>query len=206
MKLKIVAGTIAGFLALSACSEVQNPFAFMGGNPPTTLALQGGAVVAGGAEGICVDTRSSAPSSGFAVLAPCATLQGTTPTTPVLGTIQVGAAASASVAQDPEAFAAYVSTQEGSALLSQEGDAKNVSTHTANNAVIVLFEDTGTPPFPGILAQEARAFLDINDRLVTVAFRGLSSKPISLESVRRVLEDTLTSLRTANAPSAATEG
>ena len=197
MKRKILAGLCVGPLLLAGCGDLQNPLNLFGDGAVDTIALHGGAVQAVPSDGFCIDSRSSRPNTGFAMIAPCATLAGETPTVAALGTIQVGPSETASVTQDPQAFEAFLKG-EGKSLLSPNGETKNLLTNVEDNVVIAVFEDTGTQPVTGTLTQEARAFLDINDRLVTVAFRSIAAKPISLETVRALVRDTVTSLRDAN--------
>lgn len=174
--IRLVRQGFAGLalLALSAC---------LNGPSVRSMALQGGAVTMSTPEGYCLDQTTSRPGDGFAVIAPCATLGGTDPVPAILGvaTVQVGPAGSGAVAGAEPALRDYLVSGAGAALLSgsDSGDTITVlGSQVQQNTVKVHFADTGPPPIEGLQAEEWRAFLDMNGRLITVAVRGLASAPL----------------------------
>lgn len=162
------AGTIA------ACTPIA---------PVKTIALSGGEVTATAPDGYCVDEQSSRPASGFAVLAPCTTLGVKSPGPAVTGvaTVQVGAPDSGDAMNDETALEEFLTSDAGSALLSQTGVTEEItilSSQAINNEVTVHFLDAGTPPLQGLQGEEWRAFIQTNGRLVTIAVRGLAQAPL----------------------------
>jgi hypothetical protein len=161
-------------LAVSACTPVATQ--------KSVIFTEGNAIVQA-PTGYCVDGPASKPGTGFAVVAPCATLGGTqaTPSTAAVATIQIGAAGSGTVAGSETALRDFLETNAGAALLSSAGDSSTISdvdAQAADGRVIVHFTDSAPHGMPGLQAQEWRAFKDINGRLVTVALRGLASVPL----------------------------
>lgn len=164
-------------LALAFASTACTPSA-----PAKTVTLADGDVIATTPEGYCVDGPSSQVGNGFAVLAPCATLGGAGAVPKIVGvaTLQVGPPGSGAVEDTEIALRDFLITDAGNALLSREGkdsDVTILSTQAFNNRVMVHFIDKGTPPL-GLQREEWRAFTDVNDRLVTIAVRGLASAPL----------------------------
>lgn len=162
-------------LALSAC---------MSGPPVRSVALAGGAVLAQAPDGYCVDPTASRPIDGFAVMASCATLGHAVAPPSLLGlaTVQVGDAGSHAVAGAEQDWQRLLESESGAALLSKNGQGDTVTVLGAQaqtNRVKIYFADTAPPPMPGLQAQEWRAFLDLNGRLVTVGVRGLASAPLT---------------------------
>ena len=162
-------------LALSAC---------MSGPPVRSVALAGGAVVAQAPDGYCVDPTASRPGDGFAIMAPCATLGHAEAPPPLVGvaTVQVGDANSRAVTGAEQDWRRMLESDSGAALLSKNGQGDTVTVLGAQaqpNNVKVYFADTAPRPMPNVQAQEWRAFLDLNGRLVTVGVRGLASAPLT---------------------------
>lgn len=188
-------------VGLAACAGIGAP---PSGDPALRLAVAGGAVTAVGPTGYCVDQSTSRPRSGFATLAPCASLggEGALPAITAVALVQVGAAGSASVAGSEPVFTDFLSSEAGRALLSRTGDASQISVARASGArgvVTVGFADAAPPPIDGLQAEEWRSFLDIGDRLVTVSVRGLASQPLSASTGELLLSRFVTALRDANA-------
>lgn len=151
--------------------------------PSRSMALVGGDIMVTTPENYCLDGAASKPRAGFAVIAPCSTL-GTGDTAPAvfgLATVQVGPADSGAVAGAEAAWRDLLISDAGAALLSAVGRGDTVTvlgSQVQTNAVKVHFADTAPPPMAGLQADEWRAFLDLNGRLVTVAVRGLARSPL----------------------------
>ena len=165
---------LCGMLAIAACTPPA---------PSQSVTLADGAILATPPAGYCVDDLASQPRRDFAVIAPCVTLGGTQDAPAVIGmaTIQVGPDNSGSIAQNEIALRDFLITDAGAGLLSQQGDASDVtilSTQAFNGQVMVHFADAGAPPIAGLQAEEWRAFRDIDGRLVTIGVRGLSAAPL----------------------------
>jgi hypothetical protein len=171
--MRFIVGLV-GALTITACTTA---------TPTRSTALLEGGVIAVSPDGYCVDGESSAPKTGFAVMAPCATLGEPEPAPDIVGiaTVQVGPAESGLVAGDEIAMRDFLITDAGNGLLSQAGKAEDVnilSTQAFNSQVMVHFTDAGPPPIAGLQNEEWRAFTDINGRLVTIAVRGLAVAPL----------------------------
>lgn len=165
---------LMGVLAVAACTPV---------DPTNSVALSNGEVIATTPAGYCVDDQTSQPASGFAVIAPCATLGGSSAAPRLVGvaTVQVGPPDSASVAGSEIALRDFLITDAGNALLSADGKSDDIvvlSTQAFDAKVTVHFSDDGPPPLTGLQGEEWRAFTDINGRLVTIAVRGLAIAPL----------------------------
>jgi hypothetical protein len=165
---------LLGVLAITACTPVATQ---------KSVIFDDARVIVQAPTGYCVDGPASKPNTGFAVVAPCATLGGeqATPSTAAVATIQVGAEGSGTVAGSETALRNFLETNAGAALLSGSGDSDTISAvdaQAAEGRVVVQFTDSAPHSMPGLQSQEWRAFKDINGRLVTVALRGLASVPL----------------------------
>lgn len=167
----------AGFVLLALGGCLSNP-------PVESMALLGGEVTATAPRGYCLDSATSRPRDGFAVIAPCATLGGDGPAPSVLGvaTVQVGVADSGVVSGAEANLRDLLASSAGAALLSANGsaaDIKVLGSQVQNNMVKVHFTDSAPPPLAGLQSEEWRAFTDMNGRLVTIAVRGLENAPLN---------------------------
>lgn len=167
----------AGFVLLALGGCLSNP-------PVESMALLGGEVTATAPRGYCLDSATSRPRDGFAVIAPCATLGGDGPAPSVLGvaTVQVGVADSGVVSGAEANLRDLLASSAGAALLSANGsaaDIKVLGSQVQNNMVKVHFTDSAPPPLTGLQSEEWRAFTDMNGRLVTIAVRGLENAPLN---------------------------
>ena len=195
-----IAGNVAGQLArVGAAPDATN-------EGIRTLSLLGGDVRARGPEGYCVDQGASNARRGFAVLAGCALLSegaAVMPTLDGLITIQFGDEDTASVAGKETAFAQFLETESGRALLASNGDLDNVSevsTVTGDTGVMARFEDTSGPVFVGTSGPQWRGFLDINGRLTTVSVLSFDREALSRGEGERLLTVAMDELGEVNAP------
>jgi len=145
--------------------------------------LADGDIQAVSPDGYCIDSVASQPRRDFAMLTPCAALGEGARAPDIVGvaTIKVGPPDSGTIAAEELALRDFILTDAGTALLSQSGDASNVtvlSTQAFDDQVMVHFTDTSAPPVAGLQNEEWRAFCNINGRLVTVAVRGLAGAPL----------------------------
>lgn len=176
----MIRATVAllGVLAVTGCIPATIS------SPSRSVSLAQGDIIATSPEGYCIDDVASQPANDFAIFAPCATLGSPDPIPRVIGfaTVQIGPADSGAILEDELALRDYLITDEGAALLSQEGEAERVdilSTQAFNDQVMVHFTDTGAPPFAGLQNEEWRAFTAIGGRLVTIGVRGLGAAPLA---------------------------
>ena len=195
-----IAGNVAGQLArVGAAPDATN-------EGIRTLSLLGGDVRARGPEGYCVDQGASNARRGFAVLAGCALLSegaAVMPTLDGLITIQFGDEDTASVAGKETAFAQFLETESGRALLASNGDLDNVSevsTVTGDTGVMARFEDTSGPVFAGTSGPQWRGFLDINGRLTTISVLSFDREALSRGEGERLLTVAMDELGEVNAP------
>lgn len=163
------------FGVLSACTQPA---------PQVSMTLLGGDLTVTAPQGYCLDMAASAARRGFAVMAPCATLEADKPMPRVIGlaTVQVGDTDSGEILGDGEELRDFLLTDAGAAILSEAGRADMVEvigSQVKENAVKVHFVDSSPPAFDGAQSDEWRAFLAIGGRLVTVAVRGLEASPLN---------------------------
>lgn len=186
----------AGLWALGACAPAE---------PVRTLSLLDGAITASTPDGYCIDQQTSRPATGFAVIAPCATLGGNGPAPAAIGvaTLQIGPDGSGAVAGAERALRDLLETEAGARLLSTGGQAETITilnSQAFRNRVTVHFTDTGQPPFARLQGEEWRAFTDIDGRLVTVAVRGLATAPLQDGTGFWLLDQLVSGLRGAADP------
>lgn len=173
------------------------------GQATRSLAVADGAVRVQGPDGYCVDTTTSRPDTGFAVLGACNLLGagGGAPSSDGFITIQVGGPGSAIVAGSEGDLAVLLRTAQGAALLTDQGNASTVTINQLDRGdglVSVRFSDRAPPPVDGLTAEEWRAFLDIGDRLVTIGVRGYTRAPLTAGQSQQILYGTVAALRAAN--------
>ncbi|MCF2871734.1 hypothetical protein L0664_11710 [Octadecabacter sp. G9-8] len=176
-----------------------------------TLSLLGGDVRARGPEGYCIDQGASNARRGFAVMAGCALLSDDAAVMPNLDgliMIQFGAVDTASVVGNEDAFAAFLQSDAGRALLSSDGDLANMSevaTITDRAGVLARFEDTADVPFAGTGGPQWRGFLDVRGRLVTISVLSFERDALSRSEGERLLVVAMAELAEVNAPEAEAE-
>lgn len=191
--MRLILGALA---LLGACVALP-------GGGVQTLDVAGGAVTVQGPEGFCVDTRTSRPGRGFAVLASCALVSdmAVVPGIEGLITVQVGDAGSALVAGSERDLVSLLQSPTGAALLAGNGDAGSIDLDFVDNSpglVLVHFTDSAAPMVPGVEALEWRAFLDLGDRLATIGVRGFARDPLGRDEGLRLLNRAVFALRAAN--------
>jgi len=200
MRRILVSGACAFGLAGCADFDLGN----LGGEvaPVQQAALLGGAVDVAGPEGYCVDLADSRLSRGFALLAACETLgldDIPTPLSAGIITVQAGRSGTAAVAGSEPVLASLLESEAGAALLSDaEGGVTVLGTSTADNKVIVQFEDSDGAPIAGTQDAAWRAFVDIDGRLVTISARGLAAQPLGSNAGEQLLEAAVAAMLTAN--------
>jgi hypothetical protein len=191
---------LAVVLALVGVTACDTP---LPGQGTRSLGLYGGAVTVQGPEGYCVDPGASRPDSGFAVMGACGLLvaAGMMPQTDGFITVQVGAAGTATVAGSEGDLAELLRTPQGAALLTDAGNARTVTLGQIDRGeglVSVRFADSAAPPVEGLMQEEWRAFLDLDDRLVTIGVRGYARAPLTAGQAQGLLYGTVDALRRAN--------
>ncbi len=119
----------------------------------------------------------------FAVLGACGLLHATgiMPQTDGFITVQVGEAGTATVAGSEDDLATLLRLPQGAALLTEAGNPATVTLgqiDRGDGLVSVRFADSAPPPVEGLMQEEWRAFLDLDDRLVTIGVRGYARAPL----------------------------
>ena len=198
--------SIAGaVIALAGCTGGLGLPPMAGAKGAPSMALLGGDFTVVGPSGYCIDPHGSRPKSGFAIMAPCSVLgaQGSAPRVHAVATVQVGAVGSAIVAQDPSAFAAYLGGPDGPQVLSRVQDADSVTIYEVRRSgdyVVVYLRDDSPAAIDGLQEAEWRAFVDVGDRLVTLALRGLDGAPLSDAAGAALLGQSVKAVVSANTP------
>lgn len=197
-----VSTTVADGLALiSAPSDAT-------GEGIRTLALLDGSVRVRGPEGYCIDQSASDARRGFGVMVGCALLSDDAAIMPTLDgliLVQFGAEDTASVTDNEDAFARFLASQSGRAVLAANGDAASVlevATVVDRSAVLARFEDTTGPAFEGTSGAQWRGFLDVGTRLATVSVLSFDRNPLTRAEGERLLVVALAELAEVNAPPA----
>lgn len=201
-------------LSVSACDglpeQVATQIASLGGSPNATsagirtLSLLDGSVRVRSPDGYCIDQGASDAASGFVVLAGCALMSEDVALMPSLDgliTVQFGAADTASVGADEEAFAEFLTSDAGKGVLSLDGSPGSigtVSTVVDEGIVLARFEDTSGPVFGGTSGPQWRGFVDLNGRLVTVSVLSFDRAPLSRAEGQRLMSVALVELINAN--------
>lgn len=200
-----VAGAI---VALAGCSGLKPDAlikALPGGVTPatTSLALYHGDVIGVGPQGYCVDPDSSSPSRGFAILAPCVTLdvENAPEVVRAIVTIQAGPEGSALVSSDALGFAAFLKGDGGPLVLSRSGEASTVTlteVRQFKNRVAVYLRDAAPAFIDGAQEAEWRAFIDVAGRLLTISVRGLDAAPLNAGQGSALLDQAVEAIFAAN--------
>jgi len=176
-----------------------------------TLRLLDGAVRVRGPAAYCVDQRASRSRDGFAVLAGCALMSGSATGMPAIDgliTVQFGDADTASIAGNEAAFASFIESDAGRALLASDGNAANVeqvATIADFGGVLAWFEDRSGPAVEGTTGPQWRGFLDIDGRLVTVSVMSFARQPMTRAEGERLLVVTMAELSEINVAVASAE-
>ncbi len=170
---------------------------------PASTTVYSGALAVMAPAGYCIDSTASRTTAGFVTAASCARLgrSGNLPTEDGLITYQVGEAGTAFVTGSESQLSRYLRTAEGKALLSQTGDGAAIkvgSTDPSRGVVTVYFSDESPAPVPGLGQHEWRAFLDLGDRLVTIAIRGFVARPMTRAEGDNLLVAAIVALRAGN--------
>lgn len=168
------------------------------------MAMYDGSVVARSPEGYCIDSRTSRPETGFAVMGGCAILSRLMimPRVEGLITVQFGAPASAAVEGAERDLVALLRSAQGAALLSASGRPEAVlveGIETGPGIVLVRFLDNAPPLAEGLERVEWRAFLDVGGRLTTVTVRGFERAPLDRAAGLALMTEAVSALRAANA-------
>ncbi|WP_052700954.1 hypothetical protein [Loktanella sp. S4079] len=166
---------VAFALALSACTSVTTQ---------KSIGLVGGEIIAQAPDGYCIDSTSSNPDKGFAIVAPCFAMGApdSAPSATAVATIQIGETGSGMVTGAETQMRSFLQSDEGAALLSATGDSTTISdfsSQVADGTVTVRFNDSAPPSKIGLQQSEWRVFTDVNGRLVTIALRGPANAPLT---------------------------
>lgn len=185
---------ISTFTLTASCGEISflGPLSLPFGSAASEeVELFDGSLTAIGPNGFCVDPRSSDVANGFAVMAACASLGGSTgiPEDLALITLQVGQDGSAF---DTDLEALRLVLEETDVL----GDVSDVEVSENADLDAVVMAYRGPAPSSGV---QARAFLDIADRSATLTVVELDQAALSLTGAKGLLIDALQRLRSANA-------
>lgn len=193
----------AGLALLVASCDALPALTGAGRDPVRALTLMEGDVVVAAPSGYCIDQSSSRPARGFVVMAGCA-LVSNDPSMPAeegLVTMQVGGAETALVAADEQALRDLLTTVQGAAVLSPNGNPASIridQLESGDGVVYVHFVDSAPPPVAGLEQAEWRAFFDIGTRLATVTVRGFERSPLETEPGLRLLRRAVATIRDAS--------
>lgn len=193
-------------LATSACVEGLAP----AGSAPRAITVAGGAVVASGPAGYCVDRQASrdGDAGAFVLFGTCAALSGTPaagqPASPVVLTASVtpGAPDEAAFAASFPAMARFFASPPGRAALSRAGNADSVRlgpVTSRDGTLILSLTDSAVHPGQHVEPGYWRAVLALRGHLVTLSVMSLASRPLPAAEKRRILDAFIARMRAANA-------
>jgi hypothetical protein len=197
-------------LTLSACVEGMVPT----GSAPRAIAVAGGAVVATGPAGYCVD-RTAARDGGdgaFVLFGTCAALSGSAaagqPGKPAVLTASVapGAADEAAFVASFPAMARFFGSDPGRAALSRSGKAATVRVGAVSSRDGVLYlsvTDAAAGQGKAVEPDYWRAILLARGHLVTLSVMSLADRPLTSAEKRQILDAFVSRMRAANAGPAA---
>ncbi len=204
------AASVLAALALSACVEGMAP----SGSAPRAVAVAGGAVVATGPSGYCVDRTASrgGAEGSFVLFGTCAALSGSAaagqPGKPAVLTASVapGAADEAAFVASFPAMARFFASDAGRAALSRAGKAATVQVGTVSSRDGVLYlslTDTAAQRGKTVEPDYWRAILQLRGHLVTLSVMSLADRPLVPAEKRQILDAFVGRMRAANAGRAA---
>ena len=169
---------------------------------PTRIVLPDGIVVAG-ADGWCVDTRSTAASSATSVvvLGSCAAIGGNakaaSPDVP--GVVTVSVTADGGDAPSPEELEAYFVTEHGRAALARDGQPDSVRIVETRRTDSLLFLHTrDMSALPGASDDVWKALFDLDGRVVSISLFGFEDRPIARDEGFSTLAAQVDELKAAN--------
>lgn len=176
-------------LMLTACGGT---LPLLPGRQITDLSLRLGAVRLTAPKGYCFGPAASRPVQGFALLVRCDRLTKRAPTsgTDAMLTAQLGKAGSATVAADPDAFADFLTSDAGRALLSASGDAgtiSNLSARVADSGAVYARFDDSAADVADAGQHLVRGFVDVDGRLLVVSARGNGGVELPADTGEAVL-------------------
>lgn len=202
-------GRVAALLPailLAACVEGMAP----AGSAPRAIAVAGGALVAAGPAGYCVDRTASRDGAegAFVLFGTCAALAGTAtagqPAEPAVLTASVasGPADEAAFVASFPAMASFFNSDAGRAALSRAGRAATVRVGAVSSRDRVLYlglSDAAAEREAAVSADYWRAILVLRGRLVTLSVMSLADRPLASAAKRRILDAFVARMRAANA-------
>ena len=205
---------VAAGLALAGCGDDALGLAFSAEPGDATplrrsgvpaFAMLDGAVNVQGPEGFCVDTATSRPARGFAVLATCGLISDipAVPAIEGLITVQVGEPGSAVVAGSEVTMRDLLTSGPGVQLLATDGRPESITIDridTREGLVVVHFTDAAPPAIAGLEQREWRAFLDLGERLATISVRGFARAPLREDTGLVLLDQAVFALQAVNKP------
>lgn len=216
-----LATCLVSVLALSGCDQEAGTGAQQGGfslhsalqrgdaanqRGIRTLSVLNGAVRLRSPEGYCIDRQASHIRKGFGVAAACARVSDVAllPSVDGMLTYQIGDADSAMITGQETALIDLLDSDVGKALLADAGDAGTVAVHETILAqpglVLVRFTDDQAQPIDGTGAIAWRAFLDMNDRMVTISLRPFAGIELGSDQAKALIQLAANELIAANAP------
>ncbi|WP_368185261.1 hypothetical protein [Aestuariibius sp. HNIBRBA575] len=168
-----------------------------------TLSLFDGDISLRGPDGYCIDRSASRTDTGFVVVAACARVSDAEllPSLDGFLTYQVGEPDTAIVNGSESSLADLMETEAGQALLAQSGlaeDVEIIETQFISERVFVRFTDTSAPDIEGMDASMWRAFLDVNNRLVTINLRPITGTDMSSWQGKSLIQSAADVLSDAN--------
>lgn len=187
MLFKKLALAISLCAVLSGCQMAMPELGSGSTKGQTSMRLAESDFVVSAPEGFCVDPASvkDTAQAGFVLMADCAALRGkkrkVDQSRSVLLTVAISEPLESSGSVTPQALEQFFDTPQGRTTLSRAGDASTVSASmetVRGDTLILHVRDSSPANIDGLARDDWRAFVVINDRLVTLtaaSFLGASA-------------------------------
>ncbi len=215
MKNGILLAALAG---LSACGDISLPLPnIRGSEGEEEITVTRDNVTLAGPHGFCVDQQSSTKgnASAFVVFGNCAAIVGK-PTAPqplinaiVTSTVRLADPTVPKIGQSADQLSTFFESNVGRILLSRSNDPNSVkvieSGPAQNGAYFVYVEDTGEGAPAGTDNTYWRAYLDVQNSVVTVSVLSLDTNPLSRSEGLEIMRGFTSKIRQAETPVVAVE-
>ncbi|MEM7722579.1 MAG: hypothetical protein AAF376_09410 [Pseudomonadota bacterium] len=189
----------------------------LGGAPPLPpdVRVTRDAIAVPGPSGFCADPTATqdAGDTAFVILGNCAAIlnarRAAQPSVPAVLTATISEPGNGGqISANLSSLDSYFRSADGRRLLSRAQDADSVSildSRVEGDAFFIRASDTSAGPVAGVQAEYWRAYMDLNDRIVTLSVLGLEGQSLNAADGLQTLRRFSQRVRTANEASPAAQ-